>query len=180
MSPRPEYITVGRFGRPRGYKGDIYITPETDDPERFLELTEVYVSDENGQQLMQLERVTMLEGHPVVKIKGYESREEAALLTNRSVLIPGEKARPLPEGSYYQFDLIGCRVTGIDGTDYGIVEEVLFYPANDLYRIKSERFGEVLFPAVAKFIVKVDIDNKEITIDPPAGLFEEENIRPEG
>lgn len=138
------------------------------------------MSEENGQQLMQLERVTLLDGHPVVKVKGCESREEAARLTNRSIQIPGEKARPLPEGSYYQFDLIGCRVKGIDGTDYGIVEEILFYPANDLYLIKSEQFGDVLFPAVAKFVVKVDVDGREIIIDPPAGLFEEGGNRPEG
>jgi ribosomal 30S subunit maturation factor RimM len=49
---------------------------------------------------------------------------------------------------------------------------VLFYPANDLYRILSTRFGEILLPAVERFVVRVDIDNREIIIDPPPGFFE--------
>ena len=81
-------------------------------------------------------------------------------------------SKELPEGSYYQFELIGCRVIGSDGTEYGILKEVLFYPANDVYRIESDRFGEILFPVVDQFIVRVDTDQKTITIDPPDGLIE--------
>ena len=68
---------------------------------------------------------------------------------------------------------VGCRVMGVDGTDYGMVEEILFYPANDVYRVVSKRFGEVLFPVVDRFVSVVDIEKKKIIIDPPAGLFEE-------
>jgi 16S rRNA processing protein RimM len=172
VAKHPEYIIVGRFGRPRNVFGEIYITPATDDPARFLELDEIFVVDGSERKKLRLEKVTLVGGRPVAKIEGYQSREEAAGLTNLSIEIPHAKALSLPEGSYYQFDLIGCRVMGADGTDYGIVEEVLFYPASDLYRIRSKRFGDVLLPAVDRFIVRVDIDKKEITIDPPTGLFE--------
>lgn len=171
MATRPEYITVGRFGRPRGVSGEIYVTPATDDPDRFLELTDIYVVAEGIRRKLHLESVAVIGGRPVVKVEGIDSREEAVRLTNQSVEIPLASARALPEGSYYQFDLVGCRAVGTDGTDYGVIDEVMFYPANDVYRIRSDRFGDVLFPAVDRFIVRVDIEEKLVIIEPPDGLF---------
>jgi len=171
VATRPDYITVGRFGRPRGYSGDIHITPATDDPRRFLDLTEVYTIVDGKRRKLTLETVTMIGDRPVVRVTGITTKEEAATLTNLTIEIPGSLTRPLPEGSYYQFDLVGCRVIGVDGEDYGTLEEVLFYPANDLYRIYSEKYGEALLPAVDTFIKRVDIEAREIIIDPPDGLF---------
>lgn len=168
---RPDYIVVGRFGRTRGVDGEIYIDPATDDPNRFLDLTEFFIVDGDKRQKIRVHSVAIIGGRPVVKVKGIRTREEAARLTGASIEIPGDKARVLPEGSFYQFELIGCRVVGVDRTEYGVIEEVLFYPANDVYRIQSDRFGETLFPAVDRFVVNVDIPGREIVIDPPVGLF---------
>lgn len=162
---------IGRFGRPRGVSGEIYITPATDDPARFTELREIIIVGPDQRRTVSLNKAAVIGGRPVVKIEGIESREEAAKLTGLSIEIPIERLRPLPDGRYYQFDLVGCRVAGVDGTDYGVIEEVMFYPASDLYRIVSERFGEVLFPAVDRYVIRIDIDGKKIIIDPPAGLF---------
>jgi 16S rRNA processing protein RimM len=175
VANRPEYITVGRFGRPRGVSGEIYIHPATDDPERFRELSDVIVVGKGKRKQLHLESAELISGRPVVRIEGVNSREEAAQLTNLSIEIPIGQARELPEGSYYQWDLVGCRVLGTDGTEYGIVEEILFYPANDIYRIISDRFGEILFPVVDRFVIEVDIEAGRIIIDPPEGLFESEN-----
>jgi 16S rRNA processing protein RimM len=171
VAKRPEYITVGRFGRPRGVSGDIYVIPATDDPERFLELTQIIAVGKSKRTTLHLESAAIISGRPVVKVKGIDSREEAAQLTNLSVEIPIDQARPLEEGSFYQFDLVGCKVIGVDGIEYGVVEEILFYPASDVYRIKSDRFGEVLLPVVDKFVIDVDVDRKRIVIQPPEGLF---------
>ncbi len=171
MARKPEYITIGRFGRPRGVSGDLYIIPATDDPERFLELSEIVAVGEGKRKKLQFESVEIIGGRPVARVKGVRSREEATLLTNLSIEIPIEQVRALPEGSYYQFDLVGCKVVGTDGTDYGVIEEILFYPASDLYRIKSERFGEVLMPVVDRFVVEIDVDARRVVIQPPDGLF---------
>jgi 16S rRNA processing protein RimM len=162
---------VGRFGRPRGVDGELYITPTTDDPGRFLDLTAVFVVVQGKREQLLLERVVMAGDRPVVKVAGFDTREQAGRLTNLTIEIPIAQARPLPEGSYYLFELEGCSVVGVDGTAYGIVEEVLQYPANDVYRIQSDRFGEVLLPAVERFVKKIDIDARRIVIDPPKGLF---------
>ncbi len=172
MTSRPDYITVGKFGRPRGVIGEIYITPDTDFPDRFLGLTELLVERNGQKETLGIESAELIGGRPVVRIKGYESKEEVSRLTNLIIVLPGELAVDLPEGLYYQFDLVGCKVLGEDGTEYGILEEILFYPANDLYRIKKDNSGEFLLPVVDKFIKGVDIEKKEIIIEPPDGLIE--------
>ena len=173
MANRPEYITIGRFGRPRGLAGQLYVAPATDDPARFLDLNEILAVDGDNRRRLEIEKAALVGGRPVLKIVGIDSREDAARLTNLPIEIPMARAQVLPEGRYYQFDLVGCRAVGSDGTDYGIVEEVLFYPASDVYRIQSDRFGEFLFPAVDKFVIEIDIERKKIVIDPPKGLLEE-------
>lgn len=172
MAVRPEYITVGRFGRPRGVTGDIYITPDTDFPDRFLDLYEVFIEERGKKKSLIIESADLIGGRPVVKVEGIESKEEAATLTNRDIFVPGEAAIELPEGSYYQFDLVGSTVKNADGEEIGVLEEILFYPANDIYRINTKDFGEILLPVVDKFIKGVDIEKKEIIIEPPDGLIE--------
>lgn len=174
MSSKPEYIVVGRFGRPRDVSGDIYITPATDDIERFGELETILVVGNGERRRFEIERFWIVSDRPVIKLKGIDSREDAARLTNLSIEIPIEQARPLTEGRHYQFDLIGCRVKGKDGNDFGELVDIDFYPSSDIYRIRSEKYGEVLFPAVDIFIISVDTEKKEIIIDPPPGLFETE------
>jgi 16S rRNA processing protein RimM len=171
VSRRPEFIVVGRIGRPRGISGEVYIEPATDAPDRFLELQEVYLIADGRRRQVKLQSVQIIGNRPVVRIEGVNSREEAARIQHLSIEIPSAQAQALPGGQYYQFDLIGCRVVGKDGTEYGEVTEVLFYPASDIYRITSPRFGETLLPAVDRFIVSIDIVAKQILIDPPAGLF---------
>jgi 16S rRNA processing protein RimM len=180
VTERPEHIVVGRFGRPRGVSGDIYIHPTTDNPRRFSKLKAVYAVFKDKREQLKLSRVYFLDNRPVVHVEGYDTREAVKVLTNASIEIDGTLAEPLPEGSYYQFDLIGCRVVGADGTDYGRLEEVLFYPAGDVYRIVSDHFDDILLPAIDRFIVDIDIEHKTVTVNPPEGLLTEKKSSEKG
>ncbi len=72
-----------------------------------------------------------------MQIEGYDSREQARLLTNEYLYIRSADLGELPEGSYYFFDLIGCRVTDSDGHELGRVCKVENYPANDVWIIEA-------------------------------------------
>jgi 16S rRNA processing protein RimM len=53
----------------------------------------------------------------------------------------------------------------------GVVRDVVRYPAQDVYVVKTGR-GEVMVPAVAGIVRGVDVKNRTIMIDPPEGLFD--------
>ena len=78
----------------------------------------------------------------------------------------------LEEGRFFLQDLIGLRaVDGQTGEEYGVLEEVVNTPANDVYRIKQGE-KEYLFPAVAHMIKRTDIEAGVIELLPIPGIFD--------
>ncbi|MCB2230000.1 ribosome maturation factor RimM [bacterium] len=173
MSDASEYITVGRLGRTRGVNGEIYITPLTDFPDRFLDLKEIFVEHRGVWERFEIRSSRLIGGRPVLGFANILTLEDAARLTNRHVAVRREEVVELPEGSYYIFDLVGCTVVEAE-TDrtLGEVVDVRQYPANDAYLIRTGKGPDVLFPAVRQFIRSIDVANKRIVID-SAGLFDE-------
>ncbi len=175
----PKFVIIGRLGRTRGVHGDIWVTPDTDFPERFLELTEVYVQNRDTWERMKLVATSIVSGRPVLRFEHISSPEEVARLTNRKLAVPGSEVVPLPEGSYYLFDLVDCRV--IDektGDVIGTIVAVETYPANDVYVLNDAEGKELLLPAIRKYVKAVLIDEKKIIID-TAGLLSNDEEEPD-
>ena len=171
MSNRPEYIVVGRFGRPRGVSGEIFVNVLTDNPERFGGPGMFWIETENGWTEIDIVSVKFVSGRPAVRLRGIDNSGQARRLTNSFLYIKGSDLDKAPEGSYYYFDLIDCEVVDTHGRELGKIVEVEPYPASDIWVIEKEG-RKIMFPAVAQFIKKVDIENKLIELDPPEGIFD--------
>ena len=78
---------------------------------------------------------------------------------------------PLPQDTYYLFQLVGSEVKGGSGSRIGVVEDVLNLPANDVLVVKTGA-GEVLIPVTKNVIRSVDTTNKTIEIEEIDGLLE--------
>lgn len=168
----PEYIAVGRFGRTRGVSGEIYINPLTDFPNRFQKEKTFWIETENGWEEIKLTAGKAYSNRPAVKVKGIKNREDARRLINSFLYIKRDELQKLPDGKFYLFDLVDCRVVGEDKKDYGRVVEIEENPANDLLVIEAKDGGRYLFPMVREYIKKIDTDGKIIVIDPPEGIFD--------
>jgi 16S rRNA processing protein RimM len=87
------------------------------------------------------------------------------------VEIPANQAMPLPEGTYFDHDLVGCAVEDTHGNKIGIVTEVLRIAGNSQLVVKHlDR--EFLIPAVESICVRISPSEKQILIDPPEGLMD--------
>lgn len=71
------------------------------------------------------------------------------------------------DGEYLDADLVGCRVRGVDGTDYGTVDAVEHYPASDMLVVAG-----TMVPMVQAYVREIDLTRRHILIEPPAGLFD--------
>lgn len=166
-----EFVIVGKLGRPRGLDGEIYITPITDFPDRFLGLKQVFVREADEWRLMDLVSVEIISKRPVVKFDSIDTPEEAGRLTNRELAVKRAQVVDLPGDTYYIFDLIGCQVTeNNSGAHIGAIIEVEQYPANDVYVIADAEGSISRLPVVKKFVIEVNIEKKRVTID-PSGLI---------
>lgn len=164
---------MGQLGRTRGIHGELWITPLTDFPDRFQGLEQIFVSNHDGWEARNIESTRMVGGRPVIKFVGIKSREAAARLTNRRLAVAFDQRVELPTDLHYISDLIGCEVLQQDTKRLlGKVTDVMNYPANDVYLIKTATGNEVMFPAVAEFVIKIDIEASQIIVR-DAGLFDE-------
>ncbi|NLB24770.1 MAG: hypothetical protein GX828_04980 [Clostridiales bacterium] len=66
---------------------------------------------------------------------------------------------------------MGLKVVFKDGSEAGIIKDVLKGGAQDLLEIEM-REKTVLLPFVGEFVPRVDMEKKQIIIDPPPGLLE--------
>jgi 16S rRNA processing protein RimM len=100
-----------------------------------------------------------------------DSIGSAELFRGYWVEIPADQAVPLPEGSYFDHDLVGCAVRDLSGSEVGIVSEVLHFAGNSQLVVKSlDR--EFMIPAVESICVRISIGDRQIVIDPPEGLLD--------
>src|SRR5574341_1009210 len=149
-------ITIGKAVKPFGVKGEMKIEPMTDFPERFKDLRRVYLVSPAGKEIVcTVQAVRYAGGVPYLLFRGYDSPEKARTLNGWLVKVPEEEAVPLPEGTYYWFELIGMDVFSEGGEKLGTIVDIFETGSNDVYVMKRGR-KEVYIPATKEVIRQVD------------------------
>lgn len=173
MANKGEFILVGRLGRTRGVHGWLWITPDTDFPDRFLGLKRILVSEHDTWTEFKIEAAQVVGGRPMIKFLGIDSREQAARLTNRKLAVTGDELVKLPPDTQYVFDLVGCEVVADDdGRRLGEIVDVQRYPANDVYLVRTMNGKDVLFPAVTDFVREIDVAARKVVVR-SGGMFDD-------
>lgn len=172
MEKKGAFILVGQLGRTRGVHGWLWITPETDFPDRFGDLERILVSEHDSWRELEIEAAKVIGGRPAIKFVGINNREDAARLTNRKLGVTTEQLVPLPADTHYVFDLVGCEVRDAENdVRLGELVDVIRYPANDVYLIRTDCGKEILFPAVNDFVRKIDVAAR-IVLVVNGGMFD--------
>ncbi len=174
MDPDAErfFIAIARIVRTRGNRGEVLADLYTDFPDRFNALEEVWLEFADGRQLrMAVEETWEHKGRRVLKFAGVDDISSAEAYVGCWVEVPAGQAVKLPEGTYFDHDLVGCSVRDIHGNDFGVVDEVLRIAANSLLVVKG-RGQEYLIPAVDNICIRISVEEKQILIDPPEGLMD--------
>jgi len=96
---------------------------------------------------------------------------DAEALAGRELRVPIDRLAPLPGGTFYRHDLVGCRVETPAGELVGTVQNVEGTLSGSRLVVAATR-GEVLIPLVAEICVTIDPAAKRIVVDPPDGLLE--------
>ncbi len=168
-----EWVTIGRIVALFGVRGDIKVLPETDLPNRFETLREVYVGPEHQRRLV-TKACPYRESMILLRLAGIDSANAAAALIGQPITIPLAQLPALPADQYYIHDLIGLRVESSTGQKLGIIADILPTGANDVYVVREAGSGrDVLVPAVKEMIKRVDIAAGLMVIDPLPGLFDD-------
>lgn len=164
-------LEIGQIVNTHGIKGEIKVTPFTNDITRFDDLKEVYVKSKKESKLYKVEGVIYHKNMVLIKLEGINTPEQADLLRNAYLEVDREHAVPLEEGTYYIVDLIGLEVYTEEGKLLGKVDDIYNTGANDIYVIKDELGKQVLLPGIKDVIKNVDLEGGKITVHLIPGLI---------
>lgn len=145
MATETRLVTAGVVGRTHSLDGSFHV----ERPDHPLALDTVVQVD--GQERTVVRRAGT-DRKPLVRLTGIDSREAAAELRGKLLLV--ETA--LAEGEWLAEDLLGCRVEGL-----GTVVRVIDAPSCDLLELE----GGELVPLISDAVHDVDLDARTIEID---------------
>jgi 16S rRNA processing protein RimM len=177
MRPKLEVsvlVTVGVIRRAHGVRGDVAVDVRTDLPEVRFTRGAVLATEPAQAGPLTVAATRWHSGRLLVQFAGVADRTDAEQLRGVRLLADiDEQERPADPDEYYDHQLTGLSVRTMDGTPVGEVAGVVHLPGQDLLAVKRA-VGEVLVPFVAAIVPAVDLDAKEIVIDPPPGLLEDQ------
>ena len=158
---------VGRIARAHGIRGQVIVNPETDFPdERFQPGAELFVERGGGVQGLTITTVRFQRGRPVVGLAGVETMNDAEALAGYELRVPAERLAPLPPGTFYRHDLVGCRVETRGGRSRSGWSETSKGRSSGSRLVVGSSRGEVLIPLVQAICPTIDTAAKKIVIDP--------------
>jgi len=163
---------VGRIARAHGNRGQVIIDPATDFPEeRFKAGSVLHIRRGDAAEPVKVEHVRFHRGRPIVGFAGIETMDEAEALAGIELRVGTEALQPLPAGSYYHHDLIGCAVETPRGGKVGRVRAVEGDAAGSRLVVESTH-GDVLIPIAEGICVEIDVTAGRIVVAPPEGLLD--------
>ena len=160
---QPALREIGRIVRPHGVKGAFKVAPDTDDPERFLELETLYVGpDEESATSFDIVSVRIQPSKHgttiILELEGIADRTEAEQFGKPKVFADEADLPDLDDDEYFIDELIGLRVDSGQGEIIGEIEDVLEYPGQDRLLIRKDSGPTALVPFVPELIEDIDFE----------------------
>jgi 16S rRNA processing protein RimM len=162
-----ELVIIGRVVKPQGRRGEVLVHPLSDRPERFPTLERAVLTG-SGTEAREI-RVTSSwphKGRHVLKIEGVDSIDEAELLRGSELGLAEEELEPLPEGSFYHYQLKGLQVATGEGGEVGEVVDVMETGAGAPVLVVRGAAGETLVPLADEFVKTIDLAGSRMIIAP--------------
>ncbi len=168
-SIEPSFLTIGQISKPHGVRGEVKVIPHTDILQRFSWLDFVYLGKTNPQKV-EVESVRFHKNAVLLKLIGYDTRDDVSSLRGQWVQIPESEAIPLEEGEYFLYQLIGIEVVTDAGESLGTIKRVIETGANNVFEITGSRDG-ILLPDIEEVILNIDFGEGRMLVHLLPGLL---------
>jgi 16S rRNA processing protein RimM len=155
---KDDLLEIGEVVRPHGLKGRIKAKSYLVSKGSTHRLDEVFIRKSKEPAVLfriktlQAERKTLF-----LELEGVEDIDAAVRLVGCRILISSDKLGKLPDDEYYWHELLGLQVTTEAGQSLGRIDTIVPGTGHDIY-ICTGGEREILLPAVAEVIRKIDID----------------------
>ena len=168
-------VLVGRIGRPHGIGGEVSVAVLTDSPEaRFVVGTDLVTEQDGRRDSLRLASVRPDRDRLLLTFDGVTDRDQARHLAGVLLLAQVDPDEPTDDpDEFHDHQLIGLSARHVDGSVLGTVTDVLHMPLQDVLVLDHDG-REVLVPFVQAVVPTVDVAAGTLTVDPPAGLLDDD------
>ena len=170
-------VVVGRIGKPHGIRGELFVEPRSDEPDRrFADGAVLRVQAPAGREpaydTLRVVSTRWHQGRLLVRFRGIEDRDAAEAVRGLllTTLVALDEAPEDPE-EFYDHQLVGLRVVTTEGVPVGVVADVLHPGAQDLLVVDREGREEALVPFVSALVPEVDVAAGRLVVADRPGLL---------
>lgn len=167
-----DLLQVGIITSTHGVRGEVKVYPTTDDPRRFRRLKEVVLDTGREKLNLEIEGVKFFKQFVILKFKGLDNINDIEKYRQKSLYVTRKNAVRLQRDEYFIADLIGLKVQDEDGTELGMVKDVIETGANDVYEVEMADGRSLLLPAIKQCILNVDVENGMMQVHILEGLLD--------
>lgn len=160
----PDFLVIGRLRKPHGLQDEWTLEPITDFPERIKKGRQVFLGDEKIPL-----KIKQVRGHiqkMLVTFAEDISNLNELLVRNQLIYVKTSELPNLPNGVFYQHQIIGMDVKDDSGESLGTISEILETGSNDVYIVKNGE-KEILIPALQSTILKIDPKSRQMVVKLP-------------
>ena len=172
QAAHPQLRAVGVIAKVFGVKGEVKVHSYSRSYDEFEKLGSVLAGKSEDKVVeRKIEKVSPRGNDIYIKFQDVNDRNASEALVGHFLFVEETARKRLAPGEFLWTTLSECPSATLEKKMLGIVGDVVRYPAQDIYVVKTGR-GEVMVPAVRDIVRAVDVENRTITIDPPEGLFD--------
>ena len=167
-------VTVGAVLRAHGLRGEVLIDADSENPERFRKGSRLLA--DVGGRVRQLEVASSRphRGRQLVRFADVTDRNGAEELRGALLEVPEDQVPAAEDGTFYYFQLVGCRVVDRRLGELGEVTGVVEDGGGVLLEVAASEGdgGSVLVPFANALLPEIDVGEGLIVSDLPEGLLE--------
>ncbi len=170
-----EYINVARISKTHGKKGEVVAVPLDGLPFCLKPGMRVCLTPPE----IGLERFCTVEsvGTGELSLVGFSCAHdlnEADRLVGKLVLARREDVPEFVEEHEF-LDCVGCTMVDVSAGPVGVITELMMLPANDVWAVSSEKYGEILVPVLEDVVVELpEGRDGAVVVRLPRGILPED------
>jgi len=162
---------LGKITKPHGFKGNLILHLETDEPELYETLESVFI-ETNGMLVPFFFEFAQPHSKGKLLVKFEDTTpQEAEKLINKEIYLPLDTLPELDGTDFYYHEIIDFTMYDQTNTEVGVITGINDSTAQTLFEVEADG-KQVLIPIVEDWILDIDRENKAILVQIPDGLIE--------
>jgi len=160
---------IAKITNTSGLRGEVKLRPLSRYSIDYIMTKDLHIGQiENNLSSLKLESKVGDGKKMKFKFQGIDSFREAENIVGKTIYIDSEKDDNI---NFIGENVIGFSVETESGNKAGILKDVMWLPANDVYILLKDG-KELLVPVLDEFIISLNMDDKKLIIADVDGLLD--------